>query len=64
MAKERPVEERWSKSDINLLKKLFPNNPTAQIAASLGRSVETVKRKAYRIGLKKSKKHLRSLHRA
>ena len=64
MAKEKPVEERWSKSDINLLKKLFPNNPTAQIAARLGRSVESVKRKAYRIGLKKSKKHLRSLHRA
>jgi hypothetical protein len=61
MAKRKTVKGRWSKSDINLLKKLFPNNPTAQVAARLGRSAETVKKKAYGMGLKKSKKYLKSI---
>ena len=53
----------WSKSDVNLLKKLFPNSPTARVAARLGRPAKTVERKAYRIGLKKSKKYLKSIGR-
>jgi len=64
MAKRRTVKGRWSKSDINRLKKLFPNNATARVAARLGRSVDTVKKKAYGMGLKKSQKYLRSLRRA
>ena len=51
MAKKRLVKGLWAKSDISLLKKLFPNNPTAQVAARLGRSVDTVKKKAYGMGL-------------
>jgi hypothetical protein len=53
----------WSNSDVNLLKKLFPNNPTAQIAARFGRSAKTVEKKAYRMGLRKSKKYLKALGR-
>ena len=64
MAKKRLVKGLWAKSDISLLKKLFPNNPTAHVAARLGRPVATVKRKAYRTGLKKSKKYLKSMGRA
>ena len=64
MAKKRLVKGLWSKSDISLLKKLFPNNPTAHVAARLGRPVATVKRKAYRMGLRKSKKYLKSMGRA
>jgi hypothetical protein len=64
MAKRKTVKGRWSNSDINLLKKLFPNNPTAQVAATFGRPAKTVERKAYRMGLKKSKKYLKSLGRA
>jgi len=64
MAKKKLVKGLWSKSEVSLLRKLFPNNPTANVAARLGRSTDTVKKKASRIGLKKSKKYLKSLGRA
>ncbi len=54
----------WAKADVNLLKKLFPSNPTASIAAKLGRPTEAVKKKASRMGLRKSKKYMKSLGRA
>ena len=54
----------WSKSELTQLKKLFPNNPTAQIAAKLGRPTDAVKKKASRMGLRKSKKYMKSLGRA
>jgi len=63
MAKKKLVKGLWSKSEVSLLKKLFPNNPTAKVAAGLGRSLDTVKKKASRIGLKKTKKYLKSLGR-
>ena len=63
MAKKKLVKGLWSKSEIALLKKQFPNNPTAKIAEKLGRSLDTVKKKASRMGLKKSKKYLKSLGR-
>ena len=53
----------WSKSEINLLKKLFSNNPTAKIAKRLGRPTDAVKKKASRMGLRKSKKYMKSLGR-
>jgi hypothetical protein len=62
--KKRLTRGVWSKSDISLLKKLFPNNPTAQIAAKLGRPTDAVKKKASRMGLRKAKKYLKSLGRA
>jgi len=61
---KRLIKGLWSKSDLNLLKKLFPNNPTAQIAAKLGRPTDAVKKKASRMGLRKSKKYMKSLGRA
>ena len=64
MAKKKLVKGLWSKSEVSLLRKLFSNNPTANVAARLGRSTDTVKKKASRIGLKKSKKYLKSLGRA
>lgn len=53
----------WTKSDISTLKKLFPNNPTAKIAEKLGRPTDAVKKKASRMGLRKSKKYMKSLGR-
>lgn len=53
----------WSKSDINLLKRLFAATPTAQIAVKLGRKTDAVKKKASRMGLSKSKSYLKSLGR-
>lgn len=64
MAKKKLIKGLWSKSEVSLLKKLFTNNPTAKVAARLGRSTDTVKKKASRMGLKKSKKYLKSLGRA
>ena len=62
--KKKAVKGAWAKSDANLLKKLFANNPTAEIAARLGRPTEAVKKKASRMGLRKSKKYMKSLGRA
>jgi hypothetical protein len=64
MAKKRAIKGVWTKSDLNLLKKLFPNNPTARIAAKLGRATDAVKKKASRMGLRKSKRYMKSLGRA
>ena len=54
----------WSKADINLLKKLFPTNPTSRIAKQLRRKTDAVKKKASRMGLRKSKRYLKSIGRA
>ncbi len=69
MAKKKKKRKKlirglWSKSDLTLLKKLFPSNPTAEIAAKLGRPTDAVKKKASRMGLLKSKRYLKSLGRA
>jgi len=53
----------WSKDDLRDLKKLFPDRPTAEVAASLGRPTEAVKKKASRMGLKKSRRYMKSLGR-
>jgi len=53
----------WSKADTDLLKKMFPTNPTAAIAKKLRRGVDAVKKKASRMGLKKSKKYMKTLGR-
>jgi hypothetical protein len=62
--KKRLVKGSWSKSEVKLLRKLFPNNPTAKIAGRLGRPNDAVKKKASRMGLRKSKRYLKTLGRA
>ena len=62
--KKKLIRGLWSKSELALLKKLFPSNPTAEIAAKLGRPNDAVKKKASRMGLLKSKRYLKSLGRA
>jgi hypothetical protein len=54
----------WSKADVNLLKKLFPTNATSKIAKQLKRKTDAVKKKASRMGLRKSKRYLKSIGRA
>ncbi|HUT31550.1 MAG TPA: hypothetical protein VMX13_17295 [Sedimentisphaerales bacterium] len=63
-AKKKAPKGLWTRADINLLKKLFPNNPTSRIAAKLGRKTDAVKKKASRMKLRKSKQYLKSLGRA
>jgi hypothetical protein len=70
MAKKKKAPKKklkrgvWTKSDLATLKKLFPSNPTAAIAKKLGRPTDAVKKKASRMGLRKSKKYLKTLGRA
>ncbi len=63
MAKKKPIKSLWTKSELALLRRLFPTNSTAKIAAKLGRSLDPVKKKASRMGLQKTKKYLKSLGR-
>ena len=62
--KKKLVRGLWTKSDLATLKKLFPSNPTAAIAAKLCRPTDAVKKKASTMGLLKSKKYLKTLGRA
>jgi len=64
VAKKKTPKGLWTKADISLLKKLFPNNATSKIAAKLGRKTDAVKKKASRMKLRKSKKYLKSLGRS
>jgi hypothetical protein len=61
--KRKAPKGAWTTSDVNLLKKLFPSNPTAKIAAKLRRKTDAVKKKASRMGLRKSKSYLKTLGR-
>ncbi len=62
--KKKLIEGFWSKDDVKLLKKLFANRATPEVADQLGRSLRSVMSKSQRMGLKKSKKYLKSLGRA
>jgi hypothetical protein len=62
--KRKKAPKQWSTRDVNLLTKLFPTNPTSKIAKKLRRKTDAVKKKASRMGLKKSKKYLKSLGKA
>ncbi len=62
--KRKGPRGQWSTKDINLLKREFPNNATSKVAKKLGRKTDAVKKKASRMGLKKSKRYLKSIGRA
>jgi len=64
MARQKKlVKGLWSKDDIKQLRKLFPNQATADVASNLKRPTEAVKKKASRMGLRKSKRYMKSLGR-
>jgi len=62
-ARKKLIRGLWTTRELNLLRKLFPNNLTAVIAAKLGRPVDAVKKKASRMKLRKSKRYLKSIGR-
>jgi hypothetical protein len=66
MAKKRKARRapQWSKKDLNLLKRLFGVTATSKVAKKVGRKLDAVKKKASRMGLKKSKVYLRRIGRA
>jgi len=63
MASRKKVRTRipWSKSEIRLLNKLFRNMSTSDVAWELNRTVSSVQAKATVLGLRKTKKYLKSI---
>jgi hypothetical protein len=55
---------KWTKDDLKQLKKEFPNHSTPYVAHLLNRSIDAVKAKASQLGLKKTKKYLKTIGRA
>jgi hypothetical protein len=64
MAKRQKVTTGlWSKDEIKKLRKIFPNMSTREAAEKVGRPLETTRKKAYKLGLHKSKQYLKSIGR-
>jgi hypothetical protein len=62
MAKSKKlVTGEFSKNEVLILKKMFRSTSTNEVAAKLGRKVKSVQAKASQLGLKKTKKHLKSM---
>lgn len=51
---------RWSEEELEILKKYYPNTPTAAIAKALGRTISQIYGQAERLSLKKSEAYLAS----
>ena len=51
----------WTKELLREAKRLFPNKSTRSLAAYLGVPYEALKKKASRLGWRKTRKHLRSI---
>ncbi len=62
--KKKAAKGLWTKAEVSLLRKLFPTNPTCKIAKQLRRKTDAVKKKASRMGLRKTKRYLKSIGRA
>jgi hypothetical protein len=54
----------WTNDDLKVLKRDFGNQRTTEVAKELGRPVDAVKKKASRMGLRKSSKHMKTLGRS
>ena len=54
----------WTREDVRALKKIFRNSSNSEVATILGRTPKAVERKAAKLGLKKTKKYLRSIGRS
>ncbi len=64
MAKPKLRSGAWSKDEVKLLKQVFRSTSTAGVAKKLRRTVSSVQNKARVLGLKKTKKYLKSIGRA
>lgn len=62
--KKKKAGKEWTRDEVKKLKKLFRNSSTADVAKELGRSTSSVQSKATQLGLKKTKKYLKSIGRA
>ena len=51
----------FSKNEVKILKKMFRSTSTKEVAAELNRKTKSVEAKASQLGLKKTKKYLKSV---
>ena len=49
------MEKQWSKEEIKLLQKLYPTGPTQEIVDKTGRSLASIRYKAFRMGIKRKR---------
>ncbi len=62
MAKRKKlVTGVFSKNEVKILKKMFRSTSTKEVAAELNRKTKSVANKATQLGLKKTKKYLKSV---
>ncbi len=62
MAKRKKlVTGVFSKNEVKILKKMFRSTSTKAVAAKLNRNMKSVDNKASQLGLKKTKKYLKSV---
>lgn len=59
MKKQKQRSGAWTTDDIKYLRKYYRNNPTRLLVIRLQRSANTIRKKASRLGLTKTKKYLR-----
>lgn len=52
----------WSRAELSTLKKEYPSTDTNKLAKRLGRSLEAVRFKAKKYGLKKTRVYMESLY--
>ncbi len=62
--KRKLTRKRWTREEIKYLKRIFRNMRTADVAKQMSRTVSSVQQKATILGLKKTKKYLKSIGRA
>jgi len=61
MAKKKVVTGVFSKEETNILKKIYPNTSTKDVAKKLNRKHKSVEAKASNLGLKKTSKYLKKI---
>ncbi len=54
------MSTEWTPNELKTLKRLYPTKTTQEVAEACGRTLEATKRKAARMGLKKSAKYLKA----
>lgn len=62
--RRRLIRGPWSASEVRVLRQEFPGKSCAEVAGKLGRPLYAVKKKAYRLGIYKAKRYLKSIGRA
>jgi hypothetical protein len=61
MANNKLTTGIWSKNEITVLKKMFCNIATKELAKKLNRKAKSVEAKASQLGLKKTVKYLKKM---